>query len=316
MSILLKFYILIGILLSSNLYIYAVADGIPAGSQVLSQIEELRLNISKSDARKIAKISDQIDMAHALMQKARQQSNLAEANQMIEKAQVIFNEAIHLADEIFSKYIDDFFADLDAVYRDDLARAKHFEYKSEDYLEKGEHYRDTANTSKDFITAHNSLSQAFEFEAQAIVNQARALRIYQDFPVEYPYVWDDYIKPRLVLEKTARAFEKDTIDQEVVVDIPQEIEDTVYFRVQIAAHTIPINNKELFEIYQGNMNVRLVKEDGWYKYQIGNYLDYNLARELLNSCNVKKAFIVAYNSKGEKLVLTEVTHQADSVNQI
>ena len=289
----------------------------PAGEQLLLQIEELRLSISKSDGRKLDKVKENIDEAYQLMQNARTKSNRGEAMQMLQKAQQAFNEAITISNAVFSEYIDKFYDDLNPSYRDDLARAKHFEYKSEDYLEKAGNYQDTARTTSDYITTYNSLTRAFEYKALAIINQARALRIYQDFPVEYPYVWDDYIKPRLLVEREARVFKQDTVVEKEVADLtPKDeiIKDTVFFRVQIAAHTIPISSGEIKDIYSGNMEVRVLKEDGWYKYQIGNYLDYEEAHAILKKCNVKKAFIVAYNSHGEKLVVTEVTGQPQTSN--
>jgi hypothetical protein len=76
----------------------------------------------------------------------------------------------------------------------------------------------------------------------------------------------------------------------------------VNYKVQIAAHTVPMDDAYLKTIYAGNMEIDLIMEDNWYKYSIGNFKTFEEAVKLLNNINVEKAFIVAYQS-GKKINL-------------
>ena len=64
-------------------------------------------------------------------------------------------------------------------------------------------------------------------------------------------------------------------------------------RNQIAAHA-------------GKMPVQEMKDGEWYKYTIGNFERYDQALELLKNCQVRKAFIVAFDSQNIKQDLKSV----------
>ena len=66
------------------------------------------------------------------------------------------------------------------------------------------------------------------------------------------------------------------------------------YRVQIAASKIEIKDVQLKSIYSGQEEIRLFKEDGYYKYYIGETHNYQDARKTLKESNVDKAFISAY----------------------
>jgi len=79
--------------------------------------------------------------------------------------------------------------------------------------------------------------------------------------------------------------------------------DTAYtFKVQIAASKTKLNDHKLKSIYNGNKKINQYTEDGWYKYSIGKFFNYNEAKKLIQQSGVKDAFIVSsYN--GEKVPL-------------
>ena len=95
------------------------------------------------------------------------------------------------------------------------------------------------------------------------------------------------------------------LEEKVVIN-PKDI----IFRVQIAAHTIQINDDYLKSIYSGSYKIDEVYEEGWYKYQIGMFKTLEEAEKVLNESQVKKAFVVAYQD-GRKLTL----HQAEDILQ-
>ena len=78
----------------------------------------------------------------------------------------------------------------------------------------------------------------------------------------------------------------------------------IIFKVQIAAHTVPLTEEYLRTIYLGGMQIDMIYEEEWYKYSIGRYKTLEEATETLEICNVKKAFIIAYQ-EGKKLTIQE-----------
>ena len=61
-------------------------------------------------------------------------------------------------------------------------------------------------------------------------------------------------------------------------------------------------------IYKGKMKIQEIHEDGWFKYLIGHYKDFDDAVKLLNEVNVERAFIVAYKN-GKRVPIKEVHSQ-------
>ncbi len=154
------------------------------------------------------------------------------------------------------------------------------------------------------------MEEAMEFEKLAIRDQSRALQIYQDFPVEYNYGWEDDVTP----EEVAEAFKNPVINEppEILYDDPFAFIDTTFrgkdinlmFKVQIAAHTIPLTEDYLRTIYRGGMDIDLITENNWYKYSIGRFDNFEEADILLQKCKVKRAFVTAYNN-GKKITISE-----------
>jgi hypothetical protein len=164
------------------------------------------------------------------------------------------------------------------------------------------------------------MEEALELEKLAIRDQGRALQIYQDFPVEYNYGWEDDVTP----EEVAEAFKNPVVNKppEELYDNPFAFIDTTYkgkeinlmFKVQIAAHTIPLTEDYLRTIYKGGMDIDLIIEDNWYKYSIGRFDNFEDANALLQKCNVKRAFVAAYNN-GKKITITEAKRLYELKNQ-
>jgi len=81
----------------------------------------------------------------------------------------------------------------------------------------------------------------------------------------------------------------------VVKPLPDSL--IIYYKVQIAAHTVRMTDKYIkTNIYAGNKQVDELKEDGWYKYTIGKFQTFDEANKLLNELKVSKAFVVAYKN--------------------
>lgn len=153
------------------------------------------------------------------------------------------------------------------------------------------------------------LEDAIEHEKLAVRDQGRALQICTDYPVEYNYGWDDdksleeivkIMKDPIVKEPPKDIFA--TVDKEVKVD--SVVLKDVFFKVQIAAHTMPLSQEYLNLIYKGEIPIDLIFEEGWYKYSIGVYKTFEEADAIRIEIDIKKSFVVAY-SEGKKISTKE-----------
>lgn len=81
--------------------------------------------------------------------------------------------------------------------------------------------------------------------------------------------------------------------------------NSVEYRVQIAASKEQLTDVELREIYEGSRRVTEIEEEGWYKYQIAVGSNYQLARRVIEEIDVEGAFLVAYLD-GRKIQLYKV----------
>jgi hypothetical protein len=191
--------------------------------------------------------------------------------------------------------------------------------KARFYERKGSRAYDRALATRDLLMMlekHDliqyKMAEALELEKLSIRDRGRAVQIYQDFPVEYDYGWEDDV----TTEEVEAAFNDPAISRppddlfvqksaEIDSNTQRPIEAPIIFKVQIAAHTIKIDNDYLKEhIYAGNMPVEEVFEDHWYKYSIGEFDNFNDAESLLKKCRVTKAFVVAYQ-EGQRLSIKE-----------
>ncbi|MGD2036135.1 MAG: OmpA family protein [Bacteroidales bacterium] len=82
------------------------------------------------------------------------------------------------------------------------------------------------------------------------------------------------------------------------------------FRLQIAASRIPLDEPFLRKIYKGPRDIFMFREEGWYKYAIGDFSSYYKANAVRKQCGVKGAFIAAYedNSKLELMTAIREVH--------
>lgn len=153
------------------------------------------------------------------------------------------------------------------------------------------------------------MNDAVEYEKLTVRDQGRALQICTDYPVEYNYGWDDdksleeivkIMKDPIVNEPPKDIFA--TVDKTVEVD-PILIKEVI-FKVQIAAHTMPLSQEYLNLFYKGVIPIDLIFEEDWYKYSIGIYKTFDEAEAVLREVNIKKAFVVAY-CEGKKITTTE-----------
>lgn len=193
-------------------------------------------------------------------------------------------------------------------YASGMNKAKYYEHKGERTIERARSIREILVEADKPEWIQYKMHEAFELEKLAIRDKGRALQIYQDFPVEYNYGWDDDV----TMEELARFFHNPVINlppEEVFKRVPEEERKEpeggkVEFRVQIAAHTVQLTDEYIRTFYTDDEEILEVREGAWFKYQIGSFDNFEDANRLRIACRVPRAFVVAYQA-GKKLTIKQ-----------
>ncbi len=237
---------------------------------------------------------------------------------ILTKASEKYSEGNDLIYEIYKTKADHFWESMkkDSHFAAGMEKAKYYERKALQEHKRSSAIRQQIQETDRYEWADYKMDEVLKLEKLIIRDEGRALQLLQDYPVEYNYGWDDdvtkeqlqaaYADPALNEPPEDLLTRKREKKKEKVVINPKDI----IFRVQIAAHTIQINDDYLKSIYSGSYKIDEVYEEGWYKYQIGMFKTLEEAEKVLNESQVKKAFVVAYQD-GRKLTL----HQAEDILQ-
>lgn len=301
---------------------------------------DLHLELNSSDVKKIDKFRTQFEDAKKMYEKAvsfyesipapdtsqdfdydNYYKKIEEAMGMLFEGMSLFNSATDQVFDIYKKGTDEFWEEQrkENHVPIGLEKARYLELEANIAYEKSKVRRQFAEESKDFLEAVSYVNKANKLDAEALQNMGRALQIYQDFPVEYNYQWTDDIDIEEIIaqkqaerdarnEKLFGKHKKEPKKEEAIIErVPEVVEKPVgevIFRVQIAAHTVKMEDAFINQIYRGDKVVSEIKEDEWYKYQIGNYKSFAEAQKQLEEANVARAFIVAYQ-EGKKINVKE-----------
>lgn len=260
---------------------------------------------------------DLLDQADKLFEKANLAFNQLDA---VEKKERITNEyqsALKTLFEASEKYKEGFTAVYEVYkskadvfwkkqtrvshYASGMDKARYYEGEALKKLNRSVIRHQQVLECDRFEYAMVIMNDAISLEKIAIRNEGRAVQICVDYPVEYNYGWDDdktleeiisLLRDPAINEPPEDIFA--TINKDANVD--SSLFKEIIFKVQIAAHTMPLTNEYLETIYKGDLKIDMIFEEEWYKYSIGRYLDFQEADATMRECNIKKSFVVAYEA--------------------
>lgn len=242
----------------------------------------------------------------------------AKAYPLLIQAAKNFQEGNQIKYEVFKKNCTEFWSKHKYDSPSGLENAKALQKEAGNYFEKaGLNRQAAASYNREYAKAFDRFYEAISLELIAVKKEGRALQIYRDWPVHYNYVFDDDIvknlfpkdKPAQVVVASTPVKKDSVIANQIKKDEPEPYDSTVvYYQVQIVAHTVPLNSSYIkMNVYNGDMPVEILKEEGWYKYVIGRYRTFEEANQLLKKVNIPKAFVVAYKNH-KRVPIREATN--------
>lgn len=226
--------------------------------------------------------------------------NMKRAVRLIIQSSDSYKYSTELIYQVYKDKADAFWAQMrkEGHYAVGLEKARYLEREARGFYNNANLMRIRIENAAEFMEAFNIHNEARQMERDAIRFLSRACQIYQDYPVEYDYGWVDDINIDEILALRNKLYEEPPLP--VVQEVPEEPQknerDTchIVYRIQIAAHTVPIREIYLRSLYKGPEKILEVREGKWYKYQYGNYDSYLKVDAELNQANIDRAFVTAY----------------------
>ncbi|HJZ39199.1 MAG TPA: hypothetical protein VJ203_02420 [Bacteroidales bacterium] len=287
--------------------------------------QELNITFDAAEVKKLERAVKLLDEADRLLQEANQQFSLLTGLEKKERVSSAYDaalkklftssetyrEACNLAYSVFRDRGEVFWKKMSRVSHraSGMEKAKYYEGSGLKNLNRSLIRRQQVLESDRFEYSLGIMHDACDLEKLAVRDQSRAVQICSDYPVEYNYGWEDdkTIQEIVALMKDPNVHEPPndifaTVDKSAKVD--SAIYKEVIFKVQIAAHTLPLTEEYLNAIYKGAIKIDMIYEEDWYKYSIGIYKSFDEADATLREVNIKKAFVVAYQ-EGKKISTQE-----------
>ena len=316
-----KYVKLKALLLSAAILGYGIGV-LAQGRQVSDYTKELNVKITDSDEKKMEKSikilnegDQQLSEAESMFsnlteleKKEKVSDDYVKALKTLRDASETYKDGYNSLYEIFKENCDAFWTKMKKVqhFAAGVEKGKYYERQASKQKVMSQQRREQVLWTDKFSYARTKLKEANELDQLIIRDQGRAWQVFSDYPIEYNYGWEDDEEINEIYKNPAVNEPPDdiyaTIDTTTKVD--PNLKKDIIFKVQIAAHTVPITEEYLRSIYKGTMPIDMIYEDNWYKYSIGRYKTFDEADKTLQECNVRKAFIVAYQG-GKKLTIQE-----------
>jgi len=291
------------------------------GREVFSQNDirqitgELNINFQSGELNKIERALEILNEADARLEQAnagfsvlteiekkeRSSSGYRNALKRLFESSESYREANNLVFSVFSDKTNSFWQKMNRSNHraSGMDKARYYEARAMKTLNRSLIRWQQVIESDRFEYSLGIMKDAINLGRMAVREQGRALQICSDYPVEYNYGWEDdltleqivaIMQDPLVHEPPADIFA--TVDKTVQVD--SSLLREIIFKVQIAAHTMPLSEDYLNTVYRGDLTIDMVFEEDWYKYSIGRYRTFDEAEATRLECNIRKAFVVAY----------------------
>jgi hypothetical protein len=313
-------------LISQVIFIVAfMVTGTAQNYQITDYYKELHLEFGQADEKKFEKAIELLNGADLKFSEANEMYNALDISEqrlgLSKEYKKAFRKLVEASEDykeghtiifmVFKGKAQEFWEEMQKSdhYAAGMEKAKYYERQAKKHFNRALLKRDIVTDADRFEAGLYQMKEAFNLEKLSIRDEGRAVQIYQDFPVEYNYGWEDDVSLEEVLAlKRNPALREPPLDVFATVDKKTEVDSSllkeIIFKVQIAAHTVPLTEEYLRTIYKGGMKIDLIYEEEWYKYSVGRYRSLEEATVTLENCNVNKAFIVAYQS-GKKLTIEE-----------
>jgi len=288
-----------------------------AQNNIKQYTEGLNISFDLIESKKLDRAISLLNQGDATLQKAnalydkltevekkeRASGNYQKALKTLIEASENYKEAHTIIYTVFKNKADLFWKKMSRInhYAAGMDKAKYYEMEALKKYNRALIRREQVAENDRFEFALNIMNDAYQLEKLAIRDEGRAVQICTDYPVEYNYGWEDDL-PLEEIVKIMRdpAVKEPPADIFATVDKNAEVDSSLFkeliFKVQIAAHTLPLTEEYLRTLYKGGMKIDMIFEEDWYKYSIGRYLTYDEAEATRRECNVKKAFVVAYQN--------------------
>jgi len=286
---------------------------------------ELNIKFHSGDEKKLERAISILNEAEALQEKAeneyaaltpveikeRVSDSYQRALKYLFESSEMFKEGHNLVYEVFKDKANDFWQKMTKNNHraTGMEKARYYQGTATRTLNRSLIRRQQVLESDRYDYSLAIMKDALNLEKLAVRDQGREMQICADYPVEYNYGWENdlsleqivaIMKDPIVKEPPADIFA--TVDQSVQVD--SSLFREIIFKVQIAAHIMPITDEYLNTVYRGDLKIDMIFEDDWYKYSIGRFKTFDEAEATHRECNIKKSFVVAYQS-GKKISTTE-----------
>ncbi|MBN1414020.1 MAG: hypothetical protein JW973_02875 [Bacteroidales bacterium] len=291
--------------------------GLTAQNNIKQYTEGLNIKFDLLESKKLDRAIDLLNQADVTLTNANQlydQLSFVEKKERMTKdyqkalktlveASEKYKEAHSLIYSVYKAKADAFWKQMSKINHRaaGMDKAHYYEGKALKSYNRGLIRREQVMESDRYEYAVIIMNDAYKLEKLAIRDEGRAVQICVDYPVEYNYGWDDdktleeivaIMRDPAINEPPEDIFA--TVDKESKVD--SVLFKEIIFKVQIAAHTLPLSDEYLRTLYKGDLKIDMIFEDDWFKYSIGRYLSYDEAEATRRECNIKKAFVVAYQS--------------------
>jgi len=288
-----------------------------------SQMKEIKKQLGPNEVLEIERAEKLLKEGDDIMESAEQKSNtvenlrkqsnseskrkgkkmVKEANKLDESvskqkidASIKYGQANKIVYNIYKKNLED----LGKKTTDDKRKAVLESIsEAETFFKQAMNRRQRAVKIKEVTDAKKYYLEANQLESDAIALQIQAYGTYlgwydkeEETTKVTPPVKDTVVANTKVDENVNRTF--------------NSLQETIIYKVQIAASDVPLSIEKLRKIYPSNEIINNEKEGNLYKYSVGYYRSYEEAYAAKMKMNVAGAFIVAYKNGQRVKDITEV----------